>query len=253
MSLEIITAKNLKECLELANPETILHSRDVMNMRRDNEKFRSQDFWTADFAMYCLEKGQPILYIVDRDYNHAFNNIEDAIVQIKKEKMMLIDSGKAEEIKRSLKIRKGIRIPLLDLDLLPLGPNSPDPDDIMADQIGDVIEDIGYFEIDVKNYFLLNASQRKLAERVYGKENDFYENMQMLSQISVPSAIGKSPIRLIHVHTLWPHYLEATLRKIGFEKSIGFPCGLDSFQQSGNFSAVGYTVDEKSSVMAVRN
>jgi hypothetical protein len=170
MTLEHITG-TLPEALSQVKPETIQHAREIMNERRTNLQLRDEWFWTADFPMYIVEYGEPVLYFAPRELNLIFRNIKDAWKQAKKSPDYKPKQTDIDDVVESVKTGQTLRVKFYDLDLI-------DQDS----------ERFCHFEIDTERYAKLNEVQRAFAERVYGSGKAFEENMKMLKDSKIDTA-----------------------------------------------------------------
>lgn len=164
MVLELIIAKgNLKDALAQIDPATVLHSAELMNERRTNEKLR-WGFWTADFPLYTVEKGEAVLYLGNRDNNLVFKNIDEAFIQLRTAGNYKPKPEDAEKVKKVIKAKSTLRVVLSELELIVSS------------------AEWGYFEIDTEKYDRLNPAQILVTERVYGSGTDLVKNIKMLRE-----------------------------------------------------------------------
>jgi len=211
--------------------KTIQYASEIMNDRRTESDLKKKEelkntwFWTADGNLYNIEdengnslrgkdaeKGEAVLYLSDRDNNLVFQNIDEACRQLSDTKIQNYRPSE-ENAQRVKKADTTLRIRLSDSNL----------------QRGS--DEWSYFEIDTVNYNTsLNAVQRAFSERVYGKGNDFAENMKMLKEAE------KEKTKIL---VLNPEYVKKHA-KDGF---IARASRLDSFYDDSRFDAVGRDVD----------
>ena len=154
---------NLADGYNQLDPKTFQTSSEWTTDRRTVLDLRDRWAYTANGSVYEVENGEAILYFGQRD---AFNAVFGK--NIKKATRQLIETKNYSPNKKEVEVAKSLedtlRIKISDLELK-----------------GDDKE-WGYFEIDTKEYdTTLNQSQRRLAEAVYGKGDDFIEAMQMLN------------------------------------------------------------------------
>ena len=197
-------------------PETIQHSYEIQNDRRLSKCSKNNWFWTADFPMYKAEGKEPVLYMADRSDNLIFQNIEEAIKQIRasnnykpteqgiKAVLLAVEKGNAEKFALSdLKLKKH--------------------DD-----------EFSYFEINTAKPEKLNEGQLKYAKRVHGRtDSDFSANMKMLNDAKIDNT---------RVYFLNPKYVLEQL-KDNKDKAIARASGLLNFDINSNFIAVNRLVD----------
>ncbi len=214
----------LAQTLPQLERATILHSDQLTTERRTNPELRNQWFYTADSALYIVEKegmkDEVFLYLGREPTNPIFNNIGEAIRQ-------LISTGNyippKEDVEAVIKAESTLRIKLSDLKLQ-----------------GDASE-WRYFEINTADYDRLNKHQRKVAERVYGSGEDFVKNMKMLN---------KAAIRETTVNVLNPDYVKNNVPQNG---AIARVSRLLGFVNDSVFYAVGRGVDNRNGLRGVRN
>ncbi len=220
-------------------PET-LQQADERNVERvTNPEIRALYGWTANVAVYCVEKNpvsgqdsgqdEAFLYFGGRD---AFNavigkNLAQAISQLSDiSKSSYMPTQKEVDI--DAVVSSSLRIKISDLELL-----------------GDKNE-YGYFEIDTSDVKAkkLNAAQRAFAEKVYGsleektdkatgeKYTDFARTMNMLSEA------GKATTK---IYALKSGYVADNVN----DKTpvIARACWLDDFGSGSDFDACSRDVD----------
>jgi len=180
-------------------PETIQHAWEIQKDRLEDVSLRSMWFWTADFPLYTMEKGEAILYFADRKHNLAFQNMDVAVEQLRTKNNYF---PKDTDISSVINAKSTLKVKLSDLKL------EKNKDEWQ------------YFEINTKKYSKLNKSQRTLAERVHGKGKAFDRTMKMLSDA------GKSVTR---IYVLNQEYVKKTLTennakslaRLGFLNNFG--------------------------------
>jgi hypothetical protein len=197
-NLETITG-SLENALAKADRRTIQHAWEITNDRRTQTELREQWFWTADFPMYRLEDGEAVLYFAAGEYNLVFANIGDAAPQIKATGNYMPSKKDEARVVRSGRGGKTLRIPLSDLAL----------QEENAERC--------FFEIDTAGYAALNPAQRALAERIYGKGEDFRLNMKVLRE--------EGRIAATKIYVLNPKYIREHART----GAIGRVSWLDDF------------------------
>jgi len=138
---------------------TIQHSDEITNARREDESLRNKWFWTADFPLYVVKNGKPILYLARGENNLIFKNIEEAIPQLVRNKNYV---PRQEDISSVIEAESTLRI---------------DPANL---KLNDQSDEYSFLIINTPKYRKLNKEQRKVAERAYGQGDDFKENMEML-------------------------------------------------------------------------
>ena len=212
-ALETLVGPLAKKFPQLVR-DTILHSDQLTTERRTNPGLRDQWFYTADSALYTVEKegrkDEVFLYLGRNEVNPIFNNIEEATRR-------LIWTGNYIPPKEDVEAVKSadttLRVKLSDLRLQGDNP------------------EWRYFEIDTANYGKLNPEQRRVAERVYGQGYDFVENMKMFNE---------DRIRKIGVYVLNPDYVKRNVPQNG---ALARASRLSRFGGDYGFYAYGRFVD----------
>lgn len=212
-SLENITG-NIITAFKQIDPDTILHAFEIQKERQTNVKLRKNWQWTADFPMYQIEKGEAILYFASRQNNLIFQNIDEAVKQIKEKEFYKPTKEGIKQVVDSVDTGETLRIKLSDLKLT------------RYDSV------YSYFEISTssktenpkKNYELLNDSQKALSQKVYGKEDDFEKSMKLLKN---------KGIKAIKLYVLNPKYV----KKHAKDYAIARVTWLSSFKGDSIFNA----------------
>ena len=213
----------LAETFPQLDRATILHSDQLTTERRTNSELRNQWFYTANSAVYTVEKVNGIdevfLYLGRGETNPIFNNIGEAI------KQLITDGNYAppkEDVEAVKSAKTTLRVKLSDLKLQ-----------------GNEFEYI-FFGIDTASYGSLNEHQRKVAERVYGQGDDFVANMKMLNEAG---------IRETRVRFLNPDYVK---RDIPPDGAIARASWLLRFNLDSRFDANLRNVDYHFGLRGVR-
>jgi len=200
------------------NLSTVQHAREIQRDRQTDTALRDMWFWTADFPLYTMEKGQATLYFADGKHNLAFQHLDDAVEQLRTKNNYFpndSDIGSVINAKSTLKVK------LSDLKL---------------ERYDD---EWSYFEIDTAKYSKLNKSQRVLAERVHGKGKAFDKTMKMLRDPKGDDS--NTGIQKTRVYVLNPTYVKNTLEKNN-AKSIARVSALDNFGDDSDFDASNRSV-----------
>lgn len=183
---------------------TIRTSAELMTERRTNYALRNQCFWTANFALYRVEDGEVVLYFGGREHNPIFNNIKEAIRQLIGNRDYRPSQMDVQAVIDSVETGQTLRVRLSDLELKPSN------------------DEAYCFEIDSLNYDrILNDSQRRLAESIYGQGNGFVENMRMLAEAGKPKT---------WVYILNPAHVKGN-------EAIVMACRLNEFGYDSDFFA----------------
>lgn len=214
----------LAEAFSQLDPETILHADEITKERQTNRELRHQWFWTADGAIYTIEKDtcqhcgaktkeEPTLHLTRGKDNPVFKNIKEAAEQLRRDNDYILEQGNPD-LEAAINSETTLKAKLSDLKL--------------QSESGEW----SYFKIDTKRYGKLNPEQRKVAERAYGQGNDFTENMKML---------GKAGINTTRVYVLTPEYVERHTPK---DSAIARAFRLNNFVNDSSFFADGRIVDD---------
>src|SRR3989338_6694153 len=95
---------------------TILHSDELTTERRSNPKLRDIWFYTADSAVYTVEKvdgiNEAILYLSRGETNPIFNNIEEATRQLIRTGNYILPKEKRREIDAVIKAEDTLKVKL---------------------------------------------------------------------------------------------------------------------------------------------
>ena len=220
MSLETIEG-NLRDAYLQLQPGTMLHVDQLMNERQTNENLRNKGFYTGDGEIYFLDAGKtPTLAITREAYNPVLKNIGDAFEQ-------LVNCGgypvNKNDLEQALAATDTVQIALPNLRLL-----------------GDEKE-WRYLAIGTtpSKYGRLNDEERKFVERVYGKGDDFPNNMKMLEY----AKIGET-----RIYVLNPNYVREHVK----EGAIARASWLYDFYIISQFDAIGRNVNDHDRVRGVR-
>ena len=212
----------LAETYKLLQPESILHADELMKEWRMNEELREQCFYTADGIVYSLQgrKKVPTLAMTRGSSNPLFQDstIDEYCRQ-------LLDNGNycptPEETQRALHAPDTV---VIDLTALRLQKSN---------------EESTYLAINPREYNTLNSEEQKLAQRVYGKDDDFGLTMKMLADAG---------IRETRVHVLDLEYVRTHAQ----ESALGRAAWLIIFDISSDFLAIDRYVISHSRVRGVR-
>ena len=222
MSLETITG-NLRDGYKQLQPGTMLHVDQLMNERRTNEELRRNSFYTADGEIYLLDGARktPTLAMTREAHNPVLQNIDAAFEQLVNNHNYRVSQT---DVQQTLAASDTILVALPNLRLnnkhdvefsyLPLGTTPA-------------------------KYNKLNDEERKLAQRVYGQEDDFAQNMKMLKD----AGIGETRIWVLN-----PDYV----RKHAAEGAIARASWLYNFDSNSQFYADDRGIDDHSRVRGVR-
>jgi len=214
MTLENITKQGkLSEIFPLFDCSTIQHSDEIQRDRLTNKELCNLSFWTADFPMYVIEGKEAVLYMGRNRDNLIFDNITEAIPQLREKHNYFINDNK--DIDSVIDSYTTFKFMLSKLKLK------------------SSCSEWKYFEIDTEKYHKLNEAQRVLAERVYGKEEMFESSMEMLNNSRIKNA---------KIYVLNPSYVKKILHNHN-AKGIARGSFLDNFEGNSNFGADSRCVD----------
>ncbi len=209
----------LLQSFALVEPDTIQEAHQINKSRITDISLRNWYGWTADGNMYRLENekgeqdanGDAFLYFSPRQHNLILReaNIADAVSQLRTTENYKPKVQEVQEVVESVKSGETLRVKLADLSL----------------QTYKGEKGWSYFEINTADYGSLNSAQRALAERVFGKGQDFVDYMRTLNET------GKSITR---VYVLNQNYVKQHAK----EGAISRVSWLSFFNNSSDFNAV---------------
>ena len=221
MALETVFV-TLAEAYRLLRPESILHADELMKERRTNEELRRQSFHTADGIVYSLqgENRTPTLAITRGSSNLLFQDsaIDKYCQQLRENQNY---RPTPEETLRALQSEDTVLV------------------DLTALRLQKVNEEFNYLTINTREYKTLNPQEQKLAQRVYGKDDDFVQSMTMLAD---------ADIRETRVYVLNLDYV----RRHAHKSVFGRASWLLNFYNGSHFSANGRYVDNRGALRGVR-
>ena len=200
---------DLRTAYTQAVPGTLRHVDELMNERRtkpttlQGDNLRNQSFYTADGELYFVDGETPKLAMTREAENLVLRHIDDAVAQLTAGGNYRPDPAEAATVIKA----KDTEI----FDLTKLSFKKHDAE-------------FSYLEVSTTRYDKLNPEQRRLAQRVYGKGEDFVANMAMLRD----AGIGTT-----NVHVLTPEYVKEHANR----SPIGRASWLSSFSSSSGFLA----------------
>ncbi len=234
MTLETIT-DNFQAAFEQCVPGTMCHADELMNERRNNIQLREQMFYSADGCVYYVENKKPTLRITRERFNPILKNINDVFGQLLNQ-----DNYRLSRDDFIIMNAIGVGPDKLTIDLTKLTLKGNGKDWRGHDR------GWSYYEISThtpsffnRGYDKLNFEERKLAESVYGQDNDFVENIKMLNDAG---------IKQTRIYVLSPKYVQ----KHAKEYAIVRPPLLWDFNHHSNFDACGYFIVGNVNVRGVR-
>ena len=186
---------------------TIRTSAELTTERRDNEELRHPWLWTANFAMYLVEKGDVVLYLGGRKANPLFNNLKEVTNQLIYSRNYTPTPAEISAVKDSVQSGETLQVRLSELNLQ--GENN----------------EFRHIEINTGDYSSLHKSKRALAEMAYGKGDDSAQNMDMFVQAGIMTT---------KIYVINPYYVTRGL----FEgEGLVRLCKLNGFSRNSNFGA----------------
>src|SRR3989338_6329946 len=222
MSNLVTIEGNLRDAYKQLQPGTMLHAYQLKNERRTNhDELRKQKLYTADGGIYFLYGTQvPILAITREAYNPVLQNIDNAFEQLTSNQNYTV---LFQDFEQALAVPETVLVSLPNLRL-----SKHDAE-------------FSYLSLGTTpaKYNQLNYEERKLAERVYAKGNDFVQNMKMLKD----AGIGETRIWVLN-----PDYV----RKHAGEGAIARASWLYNFDSNSQFYADDRGIDDHSRVRGVR-
>ena len=200
---------------------TFQHVDQLTTERRTNIELRNEWFYTADGNVYTIQKGKSLWAITREPQNLVLQNIDEAYRQLTSQGNYFPDATVAQT---SLDHTDTVVVDLKCLKLM----KSDDQ--------------YGRFVIDPKEVKKLNSEQRKVAQRMYGPdEENFRLNMDMFARAR------KTP----RVSVLLPEYVQSTLRNNG-TKFLGRTSWLNDFDDNSDLGADERNVDNDLRLRGVR-
>ena len=175
--MELVNQRgSLSRIYPLLDPSTIQHSFEIMNDRRKYENLRELGFWTADSAVYRIEKDrfsgikECVLYLSRRQHNPFFKNFDESINSLLHDKVYRPSKEEMSPIYDS--VNQGtLRIHLSDLRLKKR--SNPTT----------------YLKIFPNKLEKLNETELSLVQFVYGQDNDLIKNMEMLYNYGIKKTL----------------------------------------------------------------
>ena len=209
---------NLKTAYTAAVPGTLRHVDELMTERRTDNSLGSLWFYTADGELYFMDNGKPKLAMTREADNLVLRNIGDAFTQLTSNGNYRPNQTEAE---RAI---KASTTEVFDLSELKLKKND---------------DEFSSMEVSTVKYDKLNSEQRRLAERVYGKGDDFVLNMKMLEQAGIDTT---------RVYVLNPNYVKVHAK----DSPIGRASWLGDLDYDSLFNASGRSINYDGRVRGVR-
>jgi len=194
------------DTVEQIDPDTMQHSRDILKDKKTDASLRNITFRTADFPLYMVENDDVVLYMADRENNLILKNLDKAVSDIRKYDNYF---PKDSDIGAVINSESTLRVKLSDLNLKYHN------------------AEWSYMEIDVNDPSKLNATERKLAEKVLGYKNDFQKTLDMFK---VPE------MTTIKFYVLNKDYVKKTLKNNN-AKSISGESFLQRFDDGSGYIA----------------
>ena len=213
----------LSKIYPLLDSSTIQHSFEIMNDRRKYENLRELGFWTADSAVYRIEKDrfsgikECVLYLSRRQHNPFFKNFDKSIISLQQEKVYRPSKEEMSSIYDSVN-KDTLRIRLSDL------------------RLKKTRQPINCLKIFPNKLNKLNETQLSLVQFAYGQDNDLIKNMEMLYNYG---------IKKTYINILSPIQIQRNIELQGVEgsDSISHLCSISEISRGSlfrtNCSSVG--------------
>ena len=222
MSLETITG-NLRDACQQFKPGTIHCVDHLMKERRDNPELRNQWSYAADGVVYLLNGANeiPTLAMTREAYNPVLQNINNgAFEQLTREGNYHLAPA---DLEQALAASDTVLIDLLNL------------------RLSEYDSEFSYLTIGTtpSKYGRLNDEERKFVERVYGKGDDFIQNMKMLENAKIIET---------RIYVLNPDYV----RKQAQEGAIARASWLQVFFNNSDFNAGFYNINNHNCICGIR-
>ncbi len=220
MALENVTGGLLE--YKGLEPGTFQHSDQLTTERRTDHGLRNQWFYTADGELYTVQKEGHLWAITREPQNLVLQNIDEAYRQLTGQGNYGNYFPDPEAARASLEHEDSVVVDMKGLKLV------KDNDQY------------GHFVVDPKKTKKLNSEQRRVAQRIYGPdEENFGLNMEMFAEAK----------RTPYVFVLMPDYVQYTLRS-NDKEFLGRASGY--FYNDSNFDAVGRGVNNRNALRGVR-
>ena len=207
MSNLVTIEGNLRDAYKQLQPGTMLHADQLMNERRTNhDELRKQKLYTADGGIYFLYGTQvPILAITREAYNPVLQNIDNAFEQLTSNQNYTV---LFQDFEQALAVPETVLVSLPNLRL-----SKHDAE-------------FSYLSLGTTpaKYNQLNYEERKLAERVYAKGNDFVQNMKMLKD----TGIGETRIWVLNPDYVQKHAEKGAMARASWLVSFGYDARFDA-------------------------
>ena len=213
---------NLRDAYRQIQPGTMLHADELMNARRTSTDIQQSGFYTADGIIYFRDGNTPKIAITREEDNLVLRHIDEAFAQLTATRKYLPGPREAQTAIHAT------RTEIFDLTKLSLK-------DFYKQ---DIKREYGSLEISTTEYGSLNPEQRRLAERVYGRGNDFIANMAMLKQEFIHGII----VYVLNPKSVW---------KEARESPIGQASWLCNYSINSNFETRGRFVNPINSIRGV--
>jgi len=202
----------LEDIAKLVDLSKVQSAREINRDRITNKSLRSMWFWTSDFPLYTMDKGEVVLNMATCEHNLLFKNLSDGIKQLREKNNYFPNNV---DIASIVNATSTVKLKLSNLKLQ--GNNS----------------EWQYIDVDTKNYATtLNKTQKAFVGIVYGNGKELKDNMKMLSD---------SGITTTKLYVLNPEYVKNTLTQTG-SKALARGSFLDYFSSSSSFGASSWYV-----------
>ncbi len=211
---------NLRDAYKLAVPGTLRHVDELITERRTNKELRNLWFYTADGELYFMDNDKPKLAMTREADNLVLRHIDDAFTQL---------------------TSRGNYHPALAEATSAIKASTTEVFDLTALNLKTYNDEFSFIEVPTTKYeyVRLGSKQRRLAERVFGKGDDFILNMKMLKQAGIDTT---------SVYVLNPNYVKEHAKS----SPIGRASWLSNFGSNSSFSADDRNFDNRGRLRGVR-
>ncbi len=159
---------NLQTAHNASVPGTLRHVDQLMTERQTNFSLRSLGFYTPDGNLYFMDGEIPKLAMTREADNLVLRHLND---EVNSSYNQLTETGNFfPDPREAEQAIKASATEVFDLTQLQLKKHDAE---------------FSYLAISTTQYDELNPEQRRLAERVYGKGDDFVANMTMLKEAHI--------------------------------------------------------------------
>lgn len=198
----------LVETLPKLERESIQHADEINAARITDEALRHKWFYTADFPLYKIERGNEILRLARGKYNLIFDYPEEAASQLRETRNFVPEK---KDITRVVRAQSTLKVVLPALELARYN------------------DEFGYFKVGTspRQYEKLTPERKKLVGRVFGEGAKGKKYLKLLKDSGINST---------RIYALMPDYVKKTIeeKKVPALARAGW---LSGFGNSSSFDA----------------